>query len=96
MGPLAAISPRRARYNGRPSRTTRRVAYKRLNDEQEASLMGWIRPLDTIRIPPTASTVVMNAHVLLHSNDHTTPPLGQDWVYYFVSKSLPKELNWVK
>ncbi|KAJ5976597.1 hypothetical protein N7481_010304, partial [Penicillium waksmanii] len=79
------VSPSRLRagYKGRPSRSTRHMAYKRLDDEQEASLVGWITRLDDLAVPPTTSMVV------------TPPQLGKDWVYDFVHNRLPKDLSWV-
>jgi hypothetical protein len=85
----------RARYKGRASRTTRHMAYKRLDDEQEAALIGWIRRLDDLHIPPTAGMVVASANALLRRQNSAATPLGKDWVYHFVNKRLPKDLNWV-
>ncbi|KAJ6001156.1 hypothetical protein N7481_001565 [Penicillium waksmanii] len=85
----------RARYLGRASRSTRHMAYKRLNDEQEASLVGWIRRLDNLHIPPTAGMVVVSANALLRRDNPAVRPLGKDWVYDFVNVRLPNDLNWV-
>lgn len=85
----------RARYKGRPSRSTRQMAYKRLDDEQEASLVGWVRRLDDLAVPPTAGMVVVSANALLRRYNPAAKPLGKDWVYDFVNQRLPKDLNWV-
>jgi hypothetical protein len=85
----------RARYLGRASRSTRHMAYKRLNDNQEASLVGWIRRLDNLYIPPMAGMVVVSVNALLRRDNPAVRPLGKDWVYEFVNVRLPNDLNWV-
>ncbi|OQE21135.1 hypothetical protein PENSTE_c012G07455 [Penicillium steckii] len=89
----------RARFNGRAPRNARQMAYKRLNNEQEASLVAWIRRLDSLYIPPTAGMVIASANALLRrASPPSSPPapLGKDWVYRFVKERLPNDLNWVK
>ena len=69
------------------------MAYKRLNNEQEPSLISWIRRLDALHIPPTVGMVVVSANALLQREDSTAAPLGKDWVYDFVNKRLPCDLT---
>jgi hypothetical protein len=54
----------RARFNGRPSRSTRHMAYSRLNDLQIGSIVRWIDHLDALHILSTANMVVVSANAI--------------------------------
>ncbi|KOS39223.1 hypothetical protein ACN38_g9942 [Penicillium nordicum] len=86
----------RARFAGRKSRSTRQMTYTRLNEDQIASLVRWIRCLDNLHVPPTAKMVAISANALLRRANSDARPLAKDWVYDFVAQHLPEDLFWVQ
>jgi hypothetical protein len=86
----------RARFAGRASRSTREMAYTRLNKVQIRALESWIDRLDSLHIPPTANMVVASANAMLRRANPDTALLGKDWIYDYAANHLPSYLNWVQ
>ena len=75
------------RVNGGGSKSTRFQSQNRLNEDQEASLLHYLKRLDDMNMSPTPKLVVGAANYILKRDDPLAAPIGKNWFTRFFKRN---------